>query len=364
MIWAVFAFLTGAAALCVLLPLSRARQGGWTADADFYRSELAVIDRDVARGLISETDARATKTEAARRLLAADAAPGQMAPAIWRRRVAALASIAMIGGVALGLYVYLGNPGLPDQPLLARQAAPPGQTDIMIALAKIETHLAQNPDDGRGYEVIAPIYLRMGRYDDAVKAWDSAIRVLGPSPIRETSLGEAMVFAANGAVTPEAVAAFQRALVLAPDFQQARFYAGLAAAQSGDKNAARTIWSKLITEASPTAGWVDVVRERINELDETQADTRPSSAAGRKIAELPEAERDAAIRGMVGNLSARLARDGRDGAGWAMLIRAYAVLKEPVLARNAVDDARRALQDDAEARGRIDALARELGIEG
>jgi cytochrome c-type biogenesis protein CcmH len=342
------------------------RQARQIADADFYRSELAVIDRDVERGLITDADAQATKTEAARRLLVADAAARQPAPSLWRRRVAALASIAMIGGVALGLYATIGNPNLPDQPLLARQSAPPEQTDIMTAVAKIETHLAQNPDDGRGQEVIAPIYLRMGRYDDAVKAWANAIRVLGPTPARETALGEAMVFAANGAVTPEARAAFERALTLAPDFQQARFYSGLAAVQDGDKEKARGIWSKLVSEAPPGAAWADIVRERIAGLDAggQLADPRPSSDAGRNIAELPEADRNAAIRGMVDNLSARLAQNGHDSAGWAMLIRAYTVLKEPTLARNAVNDARRALQDDTEARQRIDALARELNIEG
>lgn len=210
MIWAVFALMTGAAALCVLLPLARARQARSIDDADFYRSELAVIDRDVERGLISDADARATKAEAARRLLAADAAARQLTPSLWRKRVAALSSIAMIGGVGLGLYAYLGHPNLPDQPLLARQSAPPDQTDIMTALAKIETHLAKDPDDGRGHEVIAPIYLRMGRYDDAVKSWTQAIRVLGSTPARETSLGEALVFAAKGTVTPEARAPMPR----------------------------------------------------------------------------------------------------------------------------------------------------------
>jgi len=372
MIWAVFALMTGAAALCVLLPLARARQAQTVADADFYRSELAVIDRDVERGLITAEDARATKAEAARRLLAADAAARQPASSLWRRRIAALASIALIGGVGLGLYGAIGHPNMPDQPLLARQSAPPEQTDIMTAVAKIETHLKQNPDDGRGHEVIAPIYLRMGRYEDAVKAWASAIRVLGSTPARETALGEAMVFAANGSVTPEARAAFERALALAPDSQQARFYVGLAAAQDGDKEKARGIWSKLIAEAPPGAAWADIVRERIAGLDAPQAgqqaaqqdDPRPTSEAGRVIADLPEADRNAAIRGMVDKLSARLAQNGHDGAGWAMLIRAYTVLKEPGLARNAVNDARRALQDDAEARQRIDALARELKIEG
>lgn len=372
MIWVVFALLTGLAAIGVLWPLSRARQPLSDGDTAFYRSELAGIDTDLQRGLVSEADAKSMRAEAARRLMRTEAgregeeAAPSASGATWRRRIAALASIVIIGGVSLGLYARIGNPEVPDQPLEARRQAPPGQPDIMMAVAQIEAHLAKNPDDGRGYEVIAPVYLRLGRYDDAAKAWANALRVLGSTPVRETSLGEALVFAANGHVTPEALAAFERALALAPQFQQARFYIGLSAAQAGDKLKARDIWTKLVAEAPGDAEWTGVVRDRIRELGlpETSADARPASEAGQAIAALPEAERDSAIRAMVGNLAAKLAKDGRDGTGWAMLIRAYMVLKQPDDARAALAEARKALADDGEARARVDALASELGLGG
>lgn len=372
MIWVVFALLTGLAAIGVLWPLSRARQPLSDGDTAFYRSELAGIDTDLQRGLVSEADAKSMRAEAARRLMRTEAgregeeAAPSASGATWRRRIAALASIVIIGGVSLGLYARIGNPEVPDQPLEARRQAPPGQPDIMMAVAQIEAHLAKNPDDGRGYEVIAPVYLRLGRYDDAAKAWANALRVLGSTPVRETSLGEALVFAANGHVTPEALAAFERALALAPQFQQARFYIGLSAAQAGDKLKARDIWTKLVAEAPGDAEWTGVVRDRIRELGlpEASADARPASEAGQAIAALPEAERDSAIRAMVGNLAAKLAKDGRDGTGWAMLIRAYMVLKQPDDARAALAEARKALADDGEARARVDALASELGLGG
>ncbi|MBX9760890.1 MAG: c-type cytochrome biogenesis protein CcmI, partial [Beijerinckiaceae bacterium] len=79
---------------------------------------------------------------------------------------------------------------------------------------------------------------------------------------------------------------------------------------------------------------------------------------------MPQAEQQAAIRGMVDSLAARLQQDGRDVEGWLRLTRAYTVLRERELAVAAIGDARKALADDKAAIGRIDDLAKELGLEG
>ena len=54
--------------------------------------------------------------------------------------------------------------------------------DLMAAIAKIEAHLAQDPNDGRGYEVLAPVYLRLGRMTTPVKASEAALRLLAKRP--------------------------------------------------------------------------------------------------------------------------------------------------------------------------------------
>ena len=46
-------------------------------------------------------------------------------------------------------------------------------------VAQVEAHLAKNPNEGRGWEVVAPIYLRMGRFEDAVKARRIALALNG-----------------------------------------------------------------------------------------------------------------------------------------------------------------------------------------
>src|SRR5262249_32469898 len=130
---------------------------------------------------------------------------------------------------ALTLYLLLGSPQLPGEPLAARLAAPAANRPIESLIAQVENHLERNPDDGRGWEVLAPVYMRVGRFDDAVRAWRNAIRLNGTSAVREADLGEAQVAAANGVVTEEAKAAFDRALKLDAQNVMARFYTGMAA---------------------------------------------------------------------------------------------------------------------------------------
>ena len=67
---------------------------------------------------------------------------------------------------------------------------------------------------------------------------------------------------------------------------------------------------------------------------------------------------------MVDNLAARLAQNGQDVEGWLRLVRAYSVLHEADKAKSALIEAKRNLAGDATATARIEALARELGLEG
>lgn len=375
MIWIVFAVLTAAAALSVLVPLARARSAAGLArseaDVAFFKSEEASIARDLERGIIDEKEAEAATAEAARRLLATAAVnPAKAAGGQGARRAAAVISLASIAVAGVGLYAWIGAPAYPDQPLLARQVAPPEQMDVMAAVAKIEAHLAQNPNDGRGHEIIAPVYMRIGRFEDAAKAWGEVSRIKGATPERETLRGESLTYANQGKVTSEAMKAFERALEMDPSFAQARFYVGLAAEQAGDKGRAAQIWSSMLAAAEPGAPWVPVVRERLESIGGKAPETAaaaggaPQGEAAAAIAALAPAERQAAIRGMVDSLAARLASDGKDPAGWLRLVRAYTVLKEPDRAKAALADARRALADDEAALKGLDELARELGIEG
>jgi cytochrome c-type biogenesis protein CcmH len=364
MLWGIFALLIGVAVFAVLWPLAKPAGKFVLPDVGFYQAKLDEIERDAELANISPQDAEAAKTEAARQLLAASeketaalAKPGAGSSHL-RPRLVALVALVFVPAVALGLYAAIGHPDWPDQPLEARLNAPAETMDINAAIARVEAHLAQHPEDGLGYEVLVPAYLHLGRIEDAVHAAQMALSKLGENPQRLTAYGETLVFANNGIVTEEARKIFLRA-VAQGSVPKALFFLGLAAAQDGDKGGARQYWQTLLAQSPPNAPWRSDLEGRLASLDNQNA--TPDQAAA--IAALPPAEREAAIHAMIDRLAARLAENGQDIEGWLRLVRAYKVVNEIDKARAALATARRDFGGDAAAKARIDALAHELGLD-
>jgi cytochrome c-type biogenesis protein CcmH/NrfG len=105
---------------------------------------------------------------------------------------------------------------LQDQPLAARLSAPADEQPVELLVARVERHLAEDPEDGQGWAVIAPVYMRMGQPDSAARAYSNAIRILGPRPDWLTDMGEAMTVSNEGVITELARTAFQQAVDLEP----------------------------------------------------------------------------------------------------------------------------------------------------
>ena len=372
LLWIAFSLMTGAAVLAVLWPLrTRAGNGGNASDADLavYRDQLAEIERDRTAGLIGAAEFDAARTEVGRRILrVAGEADINTARVIrgsdGRRRAVAVIALIGLPLMAGAVYFKLGSPQIEAQPLAARMQARPEQADVAVLIRKVEGHLEANPEDGRGYEVIAPIYLRIGRTDDAVRAWSNALRLLGPDTVRATGLGEALTASSGGVVTNEAKAAFQQALTLDPKNPKARYYLGLAAEQDGKKQEAAALWGALASDSPPDAPWLPVLREALARVGAPMAPAAPgpSSADVAAAQQISPADRAAMVRGMVEGLEQRLATDGADIEGWLRLMRAWNVLGEADKAKAAAGQARTQFAKDDGALARIDMLARELGL--
>ena len=372
--WIIFALLTGLAVLAVLWPLSRApaTTDAREADVAFYKAQTAEIARDETRGVIGVEEAETARNEAARRLMAARgrAGPDVGGASPWATRAVALATLVLVPAAALGLYWQIGAPGIPDDPLQARLDAPASSLDLPTAIAKIEQHMAAHPDEAKGWEVLAPIYTRLGRFDDAVRAYKNQIRLLGPSADRWGALGEAEVFAKGGTVEDDAKAAFTQAAALDPAAPRPDFYLGVAAQQDGDKAKALAIWTKLLADSPPDAAWVPTVKNHIAALNGESVETAgagpgmPSGPAAARVAAMDPDKQQAFIRRMVDGLADRLKSNGNDIDGWLRLVRAYRVLQEPDKAKVALDDAKRNFTSDSAATKRLDDLAQELGLKG
>jgi cytochrome c-type biogenesis protein CcmH len=304
-------------------------------------------------------EAEAAKAEAGRRLLratgmnAADTFAALDEPALRRRRAASTLALSVIPIMALALYGAYGSPHLLAHPPERQAQAPGPSLDLMTAVAQIEAHLEKNPEDGRGWEIVAPVYIRMGRVDDAVKAYESAVRYLGPSADRLADYGEAMVLAKDGLVSSEAQGVFEQAVQQDKTSFKARYYLAVAAEQDGQIEKAKQTYAELLASAPKGAPWVSVVQQRLTSL----GGEAPVAGQG----DAPQIGA-ADIARMVSGLADRLETQGGSPEEWARLIRSYAVLGQRDKAVAAAVQARKALARDDAGLKTIDAMASELKL--
>lgn len=369
MLWMIFAAMAALAIGLVVAPLlfgRRGKAGAGGRDIEVYRDQLESLEDEVGRGLIDAGEAEAARNEISRRLLAAageenEAARRPLAPR--GRAGLGLAMSLFVAVLATGGYLVLGSPQLPGMPLAERQAKPLTEQDPQMLLARIEAHLRANPEDGPGWDVIAPYYLKIRRFEEAATAYSNALRLEGESAGRLSGLGEALTQAEGGTVTADARDAFARALALEPSLVRPRFYLAMALEQQGELTEAEAAWRDLLADAPEQAPWRPVVLQRLATISAELGRPEGDNAQEAPAAATPSAsERQEMIDQMVARLAGRLAENGRDLDGWLRLIHSYGVLGRMADARQAAASARENFADDAEALARIDEAETELSI--
>tara|TARA_R110002020_G_scaffold189446_6_gene388491 strand:+ start:7178 stop:8767 length:1590 start_codon:yes stop_codon:yes gene_type:complete len=373
--WVIAAVMTAAATLALLGPVARARKSVSAApeshDVEVYRDQLSEVDRDLADGLVEPVQAEVARTEISRRLLtaarkseAAGADSGGAQNSRLRRAVVIAVAIFM-PLVAVTAYLELGRPDLPQLPLSARLQAEPQSSDITMLIAKAEQHLANNPDDGRGWDVLGPIYLRTGRFEDAATAFQKAISILGPSPTRQANLGEALFSAAGGIVTEEASLAFQTARELDSTDPRPQFFLAVAMAQSGKTTEARAAFAGMLESAPEGAPWIPAVQSQIAALQPGAGSTalrNPSAADIAAAQNMSPQDRNVMIGSMIDSLKAKLVDNPDNIEGWLRLVRSYVVTGSRDQAQSALDQAFSAFSPSGPESQALNALANELGL--
>lgn len=382
LLWVGFALMTAAVMTALLRPLWRPdARAVAPAEADLavYRDQLNEIDADRDRGLIADTEAESAKTEVARRILAkaaSDAAGAVSSSHATRANWVSRGAAVLVPVLAVAAYLQNGSPQLPDAPLEARRNVDPENATVAELVGKVEARLAAHPEDGQGWAIIAPVYMRLNRFDDAATAFSRANALLGENIAYTMGFAEAQVLANDGIVTEPARKAFRRVLELDANRVEASFALSLAKEQDGDMLGAIADYRALLARAPADASWKPALETRIKALDDKingrtppPETTQGPPAAGAPTAQPPSAAEIAKmqpedqakmIEGMVQRLSDRLKENGKDLPGWLQLIRAYSVLGRDADREAALKEARRNFEGDTAALGEIDALSKSL----
>jgi cytochrome c-type biogenesis protein CcmH len=256
-------------------------------------------------------------------------------PALRGRALLIGAIAALVIGLSLGSYVLLGSPAL-----ALRSLAGPSGNDIRGLVAVLARRVLQTPNDPRGWTLLGRGYLSLNDPADAAAAFKRALAVTPAAQRSETlsAYAEALTLSSNGAVPPEAEAAFADVLKADPHDRAARFYLGQVAAQRGDNARALALWNSLLPELPAGSSLRSAVLDRLAML-RAQTGTAPD------------------INAMVEGLAARLKDNPKDADGWRRLVRAYSVLGQKEKALQALAAGRAALKKDSAGLAALDAEA-------
>ncbi|MDO5528184.1 MAG: c-type cytochrome biogenesis protein CcmI [Paracoccus sp. (in: a-proteobacteria)] len=412
--WITLAAMTAIVAIAITAPFWRTRETEIEPVAAYdlrvYRDQLAEVDRDVARGIITEADAERARVELGRKVLDADrrlareAAPA--APRLGRHGLAALSLLAVSLGAAGWIYLAEGRPDLNDKPLGARYAAAQAQYDARPSQAEAEARAAAmprgpapeadpdylrlieqlrsaveaNPDDPEGLRLLAFHEARLGNVVDARAAQAHLVATGGDavSGADHAMLAVLMLDAAGGVLTQEAEREVALALRREPQNPQARYMAGLLHAQNGRPDRAFPIWAQLLAEGPAEAPWnrdIRAVIEDVAWLAGRPDYTPPAEAGAAAGAPGPDAamiaaaeqmspeERQAMIGGMVAQLEQRLASQGGTADEWARLISSHAMLGNTDHANAILSEARERFAASPESLAALNAAAASAGLD-
>lgn len=390
--WIVAGAIAIAAVAALALPLFRNRIGEADPaefDLEVYRDQIAELERDCERGVLTQEEMAAARTEIARRMLAADARRSQQfdqrskngeAQSWTAGATVVAATIAIMVPVgAILLYLQVGAPGRPDMPYKTRadQATVDVDEHVIQMMTQLERAAEADPDNAETWLNLAMAYKQQQRFRESAAAFVKGFALRPATPMLNSEYGETLVLAAQGTVTADARDAFEKVLVERPNDIRARHYLALADFQAGRTQAALDGWVALIEISPADAPWIGVIREYIGQaatdlgidIADIMPNPRPRDAGDGLTAEqrakldtmTPE-EREAMLLDMLTGLEGRLEQDPMDLDGWEQLVRARHAMDQQEEAQAALNRAFDVFAQAPFPRQRLANLAQELEL--
>lgn len=288
--FALAAALLVAVALAFLLPplLRRAPNAGVSIDAanvSVYRDQLADLEADVKRGVLSADQLAQARTEIERRLAddlrAADAPVSAPRSARW----VALSIAIAVPAVAVVVYGLLGNPTAldPEKRLGMTEQQAAGRDKMIEMTAKLEARMQAKPDDPLGWAMLGRAYRMMGKMPDAQKAFARSVALKGDDAEVLADYAEVLAVIA-GRLDGDALKLAQRALAVDGRSEKALALLGTGAFDAEDYKGAIGYWERLLALAPPGSEYAQAITGAI-----TEARAKLTTAAGpqRKDAAAP-----------------------------------------------------------------------------
>ena len=332
-------------------------------NASIYRDQLDALERDLTRGLISAQDCETARDELQLRLLD----DTEESPTIslgagsgfWTgRRTAAVIALLLPLGSA-GMYWWLGTPEAID-PVASQKASNDQVATMVDALA---ARLKANPNDPKGWAILARSYKVMGRFAEAEQAFLKAGELVNSDPDLLVDYADLLAVRSNNNIEGKPLELVTKALSLNPQHPMGLMMSGVAAYRRNDFKLAVSQWEKLLLvldPGSPDAQQVEADIAEARGKAGLPAAANKGAAAARPAGAQPDPTKmppvDPAAAGamtpekinqMIDGLAAKLKANPSDLAGWARLAGAYKVQGRLPEAEQAFEKAGKLVDGDA-----------------
>ncbi|MGB1843105.1 MAG: c-type cytochrome biogenesis protein CcmI [Thalassobaculaceae bacterium] len=374
--WGIAGLLTLICVILVIWPLLR-QQEVLETNVDYnlkvYTDQLSEVDKDFQLGRVDSKELDAIKTEIQRRILTENVEANQqkqskqLTPTTYV--IFTLIASFLIPSAAIGIYANFGSPGNPDVPLSKRADLPTPKTvekttseekkpneqhaGIDNMITNLQEKLKVNPKDLQNWELLG-----RKQYEAASNSLRQAVSIFPSSLELRATYAEALVLAAQGRISREALKQFKLVSKSIPEDPRVRYYLGLADYQQKKIELALQKWTTLLDETPQNAPWRKMLTSRIDQatkdlgiktskptqkLASKQKSTAssvnaakpsilkegfqgPTSEDIRAAQTLSKNDRQEMINNMVEGLAAKLKNNPDDLDGWLRLSRSYKVL--------------------------------------
>ena len=382
--WGIAGLLTLICVILVIWPLLKQKEVRET-NVDYnlkvYTDQLSEVDKDFQLGRVDPQELDAIKTEIQRRILTENVEANQrkqskqLTPSTYV--IFTLVASFLIPSATIGIYANFGSPGHLDVPLSKRADLPTPKTvekttsqgkkpneqhaGIDNMIANLQEKLKVNPKDLQNWELLGRTLLIRKQYEAASDSLRQAVSIFPSSLELRATYAEALVLAAQGRISREALKQFKLVSKSIPKDPRVRYYLGLADYQQEKIELALQKWTTLLDETPQNAPWRKMLTSRIDQatkvlgiktsepkqkLAANQKSTAPNvntakpsilkegfqgptSEDIRAAQTLSKNDRQEMINNMVEGLAAKLKDNPNDLNGWLRLSRSYKVLGKP-----------------------------------
>ncbi len=350
------------------------------------KTALDAIERDLSTDIIDAASANTAKAEIARRYMAQKDSKSDCQISARSAKYTTIIAAAAISVLCIGtasLYAFKGSPELPDLPL-SEQIRRNADTARFHHVKRMERYLNTEPEDAKGWALIAPVYREEGQLENASRAYQNALK-WGEFTDKETShliarYAEARLSQTAGNFTLELHQLVDESYRLDSSNTEAAFLYGLSLEKSDKQEAALKHWKRVAGSFRDEPALASQAVQRIQALTNTHPMVAPNATPDMvsdhppiqrgptqedvaAAMQLSTNDRQSMIQGMVDGLALKLEDNPNDIQGWERLINAYVVLKQTEKASQSLAKANTFFTNKPSELGRLSNLAKRLNLE-